>query len=151
MDIRDATPVDLAAIESLLQSVNLTAAGVGDHLDTFLVAENGGSVVASAGLEVYGSAALLRSVAVRPDHQGRGLARTLVDRLFDRARRDGVRSLYLLTATAALYFRRFGFAPISHDEVAAPVQASREFTDEQCAGAQAMRVILGEPARGGGE
>lgn len=151
MLIRDAVPADLAAIESLLQSHRLTAAGVGDHVDAFVVAEDGGGIVASAGLEIYGTAALLRSVAVRPDHQGRGLARTLVDRLFDRARRDRVRSLYLLTTTAAPYFQRFGFAPISRDEVAAPVRASREFTDEQCAGAQAMRVILGEPARGGGE
>ncbi len=70
--IRAATGRDLPAIASLLASFALPTSGVADHLSEFLIAEDAGVIVASAAIEVYLSCALLRSVAVRRDYQGRG-------------------------------------------------------------------------------
>lgn len=145
--IRPAVARDLPTIETLLRSFDLTTAGVADHLEEFVVGEAAGEVVASAGLELYGVGALLRSVAVRVDYQNRGLAQTLVNQLLDRARQAGVRQVYLLTSTAEGYFRRFGFGPVHREAVDAGVRQSREFQDICCARAQAMQLILSDSPR----
>ncbi len=142
MHIRSAHPGDLSEIRRLLASADLTTAGVGDHLGAYEVAEDDGRIIGSAGLEVYGSAALLRSVAVEPAHRNRGLARELVRRLIARAAAGGVDEVYLLTTTAAGYFQRFGFEAIARDDVTPAVRASAEFGDGLCATAQAMRLRL---------
>ncbi len=140
--IRVASDRDLPAIAGLLASFDLPTSGVSDHLGEFLVAEDAGAIVASAGSEVYGSYALLRSVAVRRDYQGQGVARQLVERLLDRARQNGVHQVYLLTATAASYFQRMGFAPVPRDQVDRAVQASLEFRELCCETAVAMTQAL---------
>lgn len=136
--IRQAWAADLASVEGLLQAAGLTAAGVAEHIAEFQVAEAGGQIVGTAGLELYGRAALLRSVAVDPAYRGRAVGRALVARVLDRARAQGVDVVFLLTTTAAGYFRRFGFIPVARDVVPAEVQASPEFGDECCATAETM-------------
>ncbi len=141
--IRVASDQDLSGIASLLTSFGLPTSGVADHLRDFLVAEDAGDIVASAGTEVYGSCVLLRSVAVRHDYQGQGVARQLVQRLLDRARRNGVRHVYLLTTTAASYFQHLGFVPLPRDQVDRVVQASLEFRELCSDTAIAMTQTLG--------
>ncbi|HEV8353736.1 MAG TPA: arsenic resistance N-acetyltransferase ArsN2 [bacterium] len=141
--IRPALPADLPGIETLLASFDLPTVGVDEQLGGFVVAEDGGAIVASAGLEVYGRGALLRSVAVRPDYQGRGLARTLVRHLLERGRADGIERVFLLTTTAAEFFRRMGFEAIDDFAVDSAVRASKEFGDCCCVGAQTMKLNLG--------
>ncbi len=149
MLIRSAVPTDLKAIENLLASFGLTTAGLSPQLEGFLIAEDGPEIVASAGTEIYGSSALLRSVAVRRDYQRRGLARQLVERLLARARQKGVQRVYLLTTTAAGYFRQLGFRPIFREDVDEAVRGSSEFCDAVCESAAVMRHVLsgleGEP------
>ncbi len=142
MLIRTAEPTDLRAIEHLLTSLGLTTVGVSEHFSGFLVAEDGETIVASAAMEVYGSSALLRSVAVHPDYQGRRIARQLVARLLERAQQNGVQRVYLLTTTAAAYFRRLGFKHIQREEVDRVVQSSLEFQVVCCEGATAMQFVL---------
>lgn len=115
--VRTAGQVDLPSIRSLLTSVDLTVAGVGEHVDHFLVVEDGGKIVACAGLETYGFHALLRSVAVHPHYRNRGLATLLVTRLVDQTRQDRLHAVYLLTTSAEAYFRRLGFETIPREDV----------------------------------
>ncbi|HUR95489.1 MAG TPA: arsenic resistance N-acetyltransferase ArsN2 [Gemmatimonadales bacterium] len=140
--IRNARSDDLAAVRTLLERAGLPTAGVEAWLPHFLVAEHAGDVVAVAGLELYESSALLRSVAVRPDWQGSGLGRQLVDRLLTKAQEGGTRDVYLLTTTADHYFPRLGFACIGREDVPACVQGSVEFTRACPASAVAMRKSL---------
>ena len=141
--IREARPRDLPGVEALLGSFNLAIAGVAQHLPGFLVLEDVGRIVASAGLELYGTAALLRSVAVAEGYRNRGLAVAMVNRLVDRARTEGVRTIYLLTMTAQQYFQRLGFEMVPREAVDEAVTASAEFGDSCCATAVAMRRSLG--------
>lgn len=142
--IRSAAPADLPAVEALLASFELPTSGVADHIENFLVAEDGGRIVASAGIELYGASALLRSVAVHPDYRRRGLARHLIDGLLRRAHVGGVHDVYLLTSTASAYFAQLGFAAIPDSAIDPAVRASAEFDSCCCVGAQAMHLTFGQ-------
>lgn len=146
---RPARPSDLPAIEQLLQESGLPTAGVAEHLTGFVVVQEGDRVVASAGLEVYDRSALLRSVAVDPAYRNRGLAAGLVRGLLESGRGRGVAEVFLLTTTAADYFRRLGFTPIPRGDVPRTVQASREFKDGICETAQTMTLRLPRGSEGG--
>ncbi len=126
--IAAARAADLPGVFALLDHSKLPRAGLDRHLDTTLVATDGGRVVGCAALELYGSAALLRSVAVVPELRGRGLGRELTAAALALAGRQRVRSVYLLTETAAGFFPKFGFRPIPRAEVDAAVRNSEEFT-----------------------
>jgi amino-acid N-acetyltransferase len=127
MRIRNATNADLSAVESLLSTSDLPVEGVRDNFSSFIVAEERGAIAGAIGLEKFGSVALLRSAVVAPDNRGSGVGRRLVEQLLDRAGKDGIEALYLLTTTAENYFPRFGFARTTRSDVPDAVKASAEF------------------------
>lgn len=124
---RTAQPTDWPAIASLLSAANLPLDGAQDHLMEFVLAFRDEELIGTAALEKYGDYGLLRSVAVIASEHGRGLGAALTQQLIDRARRDQLRGIVLLTTTAADYFPRFGFTRIDRADVPFPVQASIEF------------------------
>jgi amino-acid N-acetyltransferase len=136
--IEPAKPTDLAAILDLLASHRLPEDEVERHLATALVAREGGRIAGCAVLEPYGTAGLLRSVAVAQSQRGLGVGIRLTEAAVALARAQGIKALYLLTETAAGFFPRFGFRPVSRDEVAPAVRASIEFTSACPASALAM-------------
>ncbi|PYP21786.1 MAG: GNAT family N-acetyltransferase [Gemmatimonadetes bacterium] len=140
--IAAATSADLPALLELLGQSALPTAGLADHLDTTLVAHEAGHVVGSAALELYGTTALLRSVAVAPGLRGRGLGQELTRHALALARRRKIRTVYLLTETAGGFFPRFGFRAISRDAVDPAVQRSVEFTSACPTSALAMAAEL---------
>jgi amino-acid N-acetyltransferase len=146
VSVRTATPNDLSAVRELLQDAGLPTAGVEQSLPRFVIAEADGRVVGTAGLELYGAAALLRSVAVRPTFRGSGLGRVLVNRLLGQAEASGIAQVYLLTTTAERYFPRLGFARITREQVPPAVRASVEFTEACPASAAVMRKVLSRDA-----
>jgi len=140
--IQPAKAADLPGILGLLERSGLPKDSLSDHLATALVARKGQTIVGSAALELYGPAALLRSVAVERTLQGQGLGHRLVQAALAQARKYGVSHVYLLTQTAGKFFTRFGFRPIARSEVAPAVQGSVEFTSACPASAQAMVIEL---------
>jgi amino-acid N-acetyltransferase len=136
--LRRATPDDQDAIATLLRALELPTDGVRDWLDHFWVGEHEGTVVGAAGMERYGDAGLLRSVAVAPEWRGSGIGRALVDHVLDEGRTAGVDDVYLLTTTAEHYFPRLGFACIDGAGVPAAVRGSVEFTSACPASAVVM-------------
>jgi N-acetylglutamate synthase-like GNAT family acetyltransferase len=69
--VERARPADLEEVLQLLARHHLPPEGLRDHLATTLVARRSGRIVGSAALELYPDGALLRSVAVAPELQGR--------------------------------------------------------------------------------
>jgi len=140
--IRAAERSELHEVLKLLESLNLPGDGVEEHLDEFLVAEEAGRVVGAVGLEVYGSAGLLRSLAVAPSAQSGGLGSRLVEALLERSRDREIETLYLLTTTADRYFPRFGFEAIPRAEVDHRLDASKELQGACPQTAICMRLRL---------
>jgi amino-acid N-acetyltransferase len=129
LSIRDAAPGDLAPVLDLLRAANLPTEGVAEGFVGFAVAEADARIVAAAGLERYGASALLRSVVVDPAWRGREVGGALVERLLERAEREGLAAVYLLTTTADQWFPRFGFRRAAREEVPPEIRASGEFAD----------------------
>lgn len=142
IQIEPAAPADLPAVLDLLSASGLPHDGLAEHFDVALVARDGEVVVGSAALELYGEAALLRSVAVTEGLRGQGLGRQLTSAALGLARARGVRRVYLLTTTAEGYFPSFGFAPIARAEVEPAVQTSVEFTGACPAAAAVLALSL---------
>jgi amino-acid N-acetyltransferase len=136
--IEPARATDLGGVLDLLQRSKLPTDDLERHLDTTLVARQNGAVVGSAALELYGTGALLRSVAVDAALRGQGLGHQLTDAALALARDKRVQTVYLLTTTAGDFFPRFGFRQIARADVAPPVQQSVEFTSACPASAQVM-------------
>jgi N-acetylglutamate synthase-like GNAT family acetyltransferase len=125
-------------VEALLQSQGLPLEGVLDHLGSFLVLVDGGSLVGVAGLEAYPPIGLLRSVAVRPSAQKRGLGGLLTAAALEHAQALGIRHVYLLTTTAAPFFERHGFEPVARIALPSELGASQELRGACPASAVAM-------------
>ncbi len=126
--IRPALAGELPAVEDLLRGAKLPVEGVRDMGDLLLVALDGDRLVGSAGLELHGTAGLLRSVATVGTDRGRGIGQALVERVMGAARQRGVRRVFLLTETAAGFFPRLGFRPVERGDVDPSVQRSAEFS-----------------------
>ena len=140
--ISPATAADVEAIKALLVANELPTAGVDDHWKTFLVARDGDAIVACGGAEAYQFAALLRSIAVKPEHRKNGLGRRIVRQLLDRLASRGLREFYLLTTTAEEYFKKRGFKTIDRDEVHPQLLSSRELQDACPESAVCMRLVM---------
>lgn len=136
-EIRPATWNDWPRIAQLLTTADLPLDGADEHLADFYVAGRSDDALAGvAGLEVYGNAALLRSVVAAERRQG------LVQHVLAAARARGIRQLVLLTTTAADFFPRFGFRRIARSATPAAVQWTREFQDACPASAVMMIADL---------
>ena len=140
--IAPARAEDLDAIKALLVESNLPTAGVDDHWKTFLIATDDGKLIGCGGAEAYQFAALIRSIAVKPEYRSHGIGRRLVRQLLDRLASRGLREFYLLTTTAEEYFKKRGFKPIDRDEVHPQLLSSREFQDACPSSAVCMRLVM---------
>jgi amino-acid N-acetyltransferase len=137
-----ATPNDLALVVELLERSRLPRAEIETHLSTMLVARDDSRLVGCAAVEVYGTAGLLRSVAVDAARRGEGLGQRLTAAALDLARTRGVKTAYLLTTTAGDFFPRFGFVRIDRQEMDPALERSAELRGACPASALAMRAEL---------
>jgi len=141
--VREASAADLTIIGGILGRCGLPADDIGDGRVSFLVAEDGGKIVGTIGMESHPPLGLLRSAAVNPRSRRRGVGRLLVAELIERARKDGLGGLVLLTTTAEKFFRDAGFATIDRGSLTGPVLGSGQFTGTRCASAAVMMMDLG--------
>ncbi len=126
--IERARPADLPAVEALVSGAGLPLAGLETAFPRCVVARDGDAIVGTAAIERYGSAGLLRSVAVAPDRRGSGVGRAVVGAAEDLGRAEGIVELYLLTETAEDWFPRLGYAVVPREVAGAAVGDSVEFT-----------------------
>jgi len=124
---RPARAEDIPRIEALITGEHLPAYGLDEFLETFFVLAEGEHIVGCAGLEVYGEAALLRSVVIAPERRRRDEGRQLVEAALSEARRRGVARVYLFTMSADGFFGRLGFRKVEPEEFEEAVRASRQF------------------------
>ncbi|MHA1924431.1 MAG: arsenic resistance N-acetyltransferase ArsN2 [Candidatus Thorarchaeota archaeon] len=143
--VERTNPSELSSILSLLNDVDLPGEGVKDYISNFLTLKSKDDLDLTTwgcvGLEIYGSSALLRSMAIAPEYQGKGLGTVLTEAIIEDARKKGISTLFLLTDTAEDFFRRFGFRIVERELIPEDVKTSIEFT-KLCLEAPAMMLKI---------
>ncbi len=127
--LRAAIDKDTSAIRLLLERVKLPTESLAGGTASLFVAEENGILVGVAGFEFYGNDALLRSVAVPPEQQHRGIGDRIVDGMIAVARDRRVRRIVLLTETAERFFLKKGFTVVERSSIDnVLMKQSTEFT-----------------------
>jgi amino-acid N-acetyltransferase len=125
--LRPAIEADDPTLRALLESAKLPFDDVASDRQDFIVAASEGQVVGCVALEMFGRAALLRSLAVAEQVRGDGLGRILYDRIIAHAKEKGLSRLFLLTTTAAPFFVRRGFDSVDRSEAPEVMTKSAQF------------------------
>ena len=145
VSIEPAQEADLGAIQTLLRNENLPT-DVAPHLDNFVVARHQEQVVGCSGMEVHGSEAVLRSLAVAPAYRLLGLSQRLLEARNDIARRRGIRRGYALTTTIAPLLEAWGYHRLDREEIPHTIRLTSEFRSEDCVTAEAFWREFSEPS-----
>lgn len=118
MRLSAKTPEMLSQISVLLTNANLVPERLEkENLTLFYKADEFGKVMGAIGIEVYGEACLLRSLAVREDKRNLGIARALMSEAFDFARMAKKSNIYLITETIGDTMLRYGFNTVSREDI----------------------------------
>ena len=123
------TKAEVGEISKLLSQAGLPTEDLTlDKLKNFLVArQEEGSLIGAIGVEAHGDVGLLRSLVVHPSHRGQGAGKRLTDEIESFAKRKGIKTLYLLTTTAADFFPSLGYHVIQRARVPASIAGTEEF------------------------
>ncbi|PIQ21079.1 MAG: amino acid acetyltransferase [Cytophagales bacterium CG18_big_fil_WC_8_21_14_2_50_42_9] len=125
--INPAQNTDQAEIVELLTALHLPTADLPASLNNFLVARETDAIMGTVGIEQFGNIALLRSLAVAKDCQGKGLGNLLYHSVLDLAKTNGVTDVYLITNTAVDFFAAYGCTPVERTAVPAVIQGTAQF------------------------
>jgi amino-acid N-acetyltransferase len=126
LQIRERQPH--LSVVAVLEAEGLPAFDLTEsHLEHFFFTGADGAQSALVGLEIYGEAALLRSLVVSAAARTQGLGSALVLHAEEYAAARQVRALYLLTTTAETYFEHRGYKRIDRAEAPPAVKSTREF------------------------
>jgi N-acetylglutamate synthase-like GNAT family acetyltransferase len=149
-EIVELRRADLAQLEALLRTNHLPTEDCAEQLQYFCASYDGDNLIAAGAIEPVAQYGLLRSIVVREDRRGRGLARSITSHLLDRARAEGRVAIYLLTETAQAYFADLGFVPIARADVPAAVCLTRQFVSlcPQSASCMCLPLLSGRVAQG---
>lgn len=119
MVVRPATKVDMPSIRALIRQFpkQLVQQNL-PRVASFFVAYSGGELVGCCALQIYSKRmAEVRSLAVHPDFQDRGVASKLVDCCTQRAKKRGIREVFAVTSQIA-FFEKLGFATFRKEKTA---------------------------------
>ncbi len=139
-----ATPADVSKVRELLTRSKLHTTGVPDELtELWVLKDTAGEIKGCVAMEVFGDSALLRSLAVHPDRRGEGLGWMLAEAVQLRVRQRGLARVCLLTEHATDFFaEKFGFVPVTREQLPDEVKQSSEYRHHQENRAVAMQLTL---------
>ena len=113
------------AINLLLQQ-GLPVSDIDDDKLLYLLMD-GEKTIGTAGLEIFDDCALLRSVSVIKEEQGKGFGKVINEQLENYAKESGINCLYLLTTTAEDFFDKQGYCVIKREESPESIKQTAEF------------------------
>lgn len=132
--------LDLA--KDILVTNHLTVLGIEDQFLNFFVLYVNGQIIGIVGLEIYNTSGLLRSLAILPEYQKKGLGITLVQQIIEYAQEKKLKTVYLLTETAKSFFEKQGFSVVDRKEAPPEIQNSKEFSSACPVNATFMKRII---------
>jgi N-acetylglutamate synthase-like GNAT family acetyltransferase len=112
--IRAARETEAAQIRDLIYRVGINPMGL-DWRRFVVAVDDHDEMIGCGQLKPHGQDVLeLASIAVYPDHQGKGVARAIIEHLL----KDSPRPLYLMCESAlGPLYEKFGFHEISYEEM----------------------------------
>jgi amino-acid N-acetyltransferase len=119
LEVRPAVKADMAEIRELIRLFpqHLVQRNL-PRVASFFVARAGGRLVGCCALQVYSKRlAEVRSLAVHPEFQDRGVASKLVRCCMERAQERGVGELLAVTSQIS-FFEKLGFATFRREKTA---------------------------------
>lgn len=119
--------IDLDRIRELLKNHDLPYEDLVTSTVNFITLEDDGQLIGCIGLEQYGRDGLLRSFAVAPTHQHKGIGSKLLAQFLEAAKVAGIARLHLLTTTANHYFAKHGFQVTDRSQAPASISSTAEF------------------------
>lgn len=127
--IENYSTLDKEKVLDLLKTAKLHIEDLTDaKMKNFWVARGKDDcIVGVVGVEIYQESGLLRSLAVHPAHCGKGLGSRLTRKIESFARLNGIKTLYLLTLTAADFFSKIGYEVMQRDRVPESIGNTEEF------------------------
>lgn len=144
-ELRRAKSSDWETIRKLLEESSLPTDDLAqERLDSFLVAEDGDRLIGLIGLELLGTAGLLRSLVVAKEARRAGLGGKLVGSLEAAAQTAGVTEMWLLTVDAQKFFEGHGYREISRAQAPDAVRSTGEF-NELCPDDASLMMKAMEP------
>jgi len=130
-----------AAID-LLNQHRLPTTDLDDDKLIYLLVD-GEKIIGTAGLEIFDDCALLRSVSVIKEEQGKGYGKIINEQIESYAKESGINCLYLLTTTAKDFFDKQGYCVIKRDESPEALKQTAEFTSLCPSSAVVMKKRIG--------
>lgn len=131
------------AVKALLVECGLPTRDLSNPLENFLVLRRDNVVIGCVGLEIYGDACILRSLAVAPTERKRNFGVELVKRALAAAESAGAPDVWLLTQTAEGFFESQRFRPTDRSLAPPRILASSQFHGVCPSTAVCMRRTLG--------
>ncbi len=128
MKYREAKESDIQCIRELLYSSGLPSSDLDGQAQKIFIAESEGKLVATGGIESFGGIALIRSIAVVPEHRKIGIANSVYQLLEEYACNSGVEELYLITESAKEYFQKLGFSEQERKTVPCLIKQTSQFS-----------------------
>lgn len=127
MKIIELSPDHFDSVFDLLAEAKLDISDLKQPNIRLFRFEENGQIIGVGGLEIFDHQALLRSVAVKKELQGKGLGKEMVAQIEQAARESEIKSFYLLTNTAPEFFRSIGYQQIDRNDFAEPLKQTAQF------------------------
>lgn len=108
----------------------------------FVIEESASKLDGCAGWEIYGTFALLRSVAVRTSLRRTGVGQRIVREALKIIRATGVKEIFLLTENASEFFTQLGFKEVSRCSFPSEFEGSNQVSSGCCSNAKAMKISV---------
>lgn len=90
--------------------------------------KDGDKVIGTAGLEIFDDCALLRSVSIIKEEQGKGYGKILEEAIENNAKESGINCMYLLTTAAKDFFDKQGYCVIKREETPDVIKQTAAFS-----------------------
>lgn len=142
LQVNRASEEDSGLIIRLLREYDLPTEDIGVSDIEFYIVKESENLVACVGLEVNQDTALLRSMAIKKESAHQGIGTQLVNFILDESSAKQLKSLFLLTETAAPFFEKLGFITVERNSVPAAIQHSKEFSELCADTAVCMKIDL---------
>lgn len=127
----------------LLQQNKLPVSDLDDDKHLYALVDTQQQLAGTGGLEFTGHSALLRSISVKKELQGKGLGKQISRQLEQLVSAKGINTIYLLTTTAKSFFEHEAYEVIERDLVPEEVRVTSEFSSVCPSSAIVMKKVVG--------